>query len=162
MKKKLMERREELLRAAVKRVPIKTVAEEMSKAETEDPAERTRIQLAIQKDWSRRSVWMPNLVKINDPTILAETVAGLREILPCAWGEYASGDSSSSKIAALRLAKETYHDIIDLLQSVGAVQKIPTEIAGTVAMVGVGMPFEADPTIIALSKKLLAEDKKGE
>lgn len=157
MKKKLLERREELLRAAVKCVPIRTVAEQMAKSETDDPEEQKRIIFAIQKDWARRNAWMPNLVKINDPTILAETIAGLREVLPRAWGEYAGGDSSASKIAALRLVKETYKDIIDLLQSIGAIQKPPTEITGSMAVVGVGMPFESDPTIMELTKKILAE-----
>lgn len=49
------------------------------------------------------------------------------EIIAEAWVQYETGDSTSAKIRALRLAKDTYCKGLDYLKGMGMMPKAPEE-----------------------------------
>jgi hypothetical protein len=62
--------------------------------------------------------------------------------------EYAKGDNTAAKVGALRVVEQATKDEIEVLQSIGAVARLPVETTLTIAQT----PFDADPEI----RKLLA------
>jgi len=82
----------------------------------------------LYKDWNNREKWAAEVVQIDDPVLISELVQGLKQIIPNAWYEYTQGDNTSAKIGALKLVKDTYLNIIEILQSLGKVRRMPMEI----------------------------------
>lgn len=102
-KRELAARREDLLRFICKGIPLVNAAEEMTKG-IQDDVEHKRARDSIIKDWQRRTRWMPQIVRLQDPTLLPEILAGMLEIRKSAWAQYASGDNTSAKVGALKVA----------------------------------------------------------
>lgn len=120
MKQIVHERRTKMLRYLAKGVPLRSIVEDFMK-------EYNVSERAVYKDFEKMSVWGPQVLQLQDDTILYELVGGLKQIIPNAWREYISGDNTSARVGALKLAKETYLDLIKVLQSIGRIQKEPEQ-----------------------------------
>jgi len=83
---------------------------------------------ALYQDWRKRKMWIRDVVRLGDPTLIDEMLEGLKQIIPNAWYEYKTNPNPSVKIASLKLAKDTYIDIIELLQSLGIIVKVPERL----------------------------------
>ncbi len=101
MNPELLHRREQLLQRMTKGMTLKDVAEQMTK-DVVDPYEREKQVNVIRRDWSNRSRWMMNVVRLSDGTFLTELVAGMNEAMKCCWVEYYRAKNPSAKIGALR------------------------------------------------------------
>jgi hypothetical protein len=121
MNQNLFNRRTEILGLVCKGVTIQALSKDLADKYAVSPR-------SIQNDWSRRQQWLPQIAKITDPTVLPILVQGLQEIIPNAWYEYKTADNSNARIGALRLAKEAYCDILEILQSVGFIEKKPVQV----------------------------------
>jgi len=85
-------------------------------------------ETALYIDWSKRKQWIRDVVRLQDPTLIDEMLEGLKQVLPRAWFMHTTSANESIRIAALKLAKDTYIDIIELLQSLGIIIKVPDQI----------------------------------
>jgi hypothetical protein len=153
-KRELSARREALLRLCCKGIPSKNAAEELSK-DIEDQSEREQSVIRIIQDWQRRKQWMTQTARLMDPTLLPELLAGMLEVRQSAWTQYATGDNSNAKVGALKVALLTYKEIIEVLQSIGAIERLPTETTLTIA----STPFDADPEMKRLLLEAAAKQK---
>jgi hypothetical protein len=102
----------------------------------------------VLKDWVRRVRWIDRLLKMQDPTLFQEITHNFTQIRRAAWMEYAKGDNTAAKVGALRVVEQATKDEIEVMQSIGAVARLPVETTLTIAQT----PFDADPEI----RKLLA------
>lgn len=125
MKKTLLERRRQFIKDFCRGVPLNIIVKGLS--DKYGVSEQT-----IYSDWRRRNSWMPILFNVEDETLILQYIAGLKEVIPAAWTQYVEGDNTAAKVGALRLAKDIYMDLIDILQSIGAVPKKPFEIKAEV------------------------------
>jgi len=147
----LRRRRESLVRYMVKGLSIKDVAVELTKT-IADPVEKEKQLCAIKRDWSRREDWLNDVVRCLDGTFLAELVAGMNEATSRAWFEYASGDSSSARVGALRTIIFGKARIADVLIKAGGLRVQPQRVE-----VPVTLPWLCDPE---MKKSLLAETER--
>ena len=83
---------------------------------------------ALYKDWNKREQWASDVCELDEPALLTELVHGLRQVIPNAWYEYKTNPNPSVKLGALKLAKETYLDILEVLQSVGRIEKVADKV----------------------------------
>lgn len=169
MNQKQLEMRQEILKAVCKGVTVRETAEGIAKKEypgdtKKDMKMRKTLIARLQKDWSRRNVWMPMIVRINDSSLICELLAGMRETIPWAWMEYTKAtDNPIAKINALKLVKDTNKDMIEVLQNIGAITRV--EVSGNVHIDGLGLEFELDPTVKALlveMKEQFAKERANE
>lgn len=79
---------------------------------------------ALWKDWKKRRQWVRDVARLDDPSLIDEMLQGLLQILPNAWYEYKTNPNPSVKVAALKIARDTYLDIIEILQSLGMAVKV--------------------------------------
>jgi len=136
MRQTLLQRRTEMLNLLCKGVSFNQIVEDFATKYNVKPA-------TIYQDWHRRQRWMSYITQLNDPTVINELLQGLRQIIPNAWYEYKQADNTNAKIGALRVLRETYLTIIEVLQSIGRIEKMPEELQATVK--------------VLLSSKLLSE-----
>lgn len=153
----LLERREKLLSLICKGAPLKKAIDELIK-EIDSLEEREKTMMAMHRDWARRKTWLPQLVRLHDKTLFPELVAGMRQIILSAWAQYGVGDNTSAKVGALRTALKGYRDIIEVLQSIGAIDRIPIEITGGLHIGS--LPFECDPAIKQILLETAATQKR--
>jgi len=90
---------------------------------------------ALYQDWRKRNIWARDIGRLRDPALLDELIQGLKQIIPNAWYEYKTNPNPSVKLGALKLAKETYMDLIDILQSMGIVEKMPEKIEAALKVI---------------------------
>ena len=102
-------------------VPLKDIVGDLStKYET--------TSTALYIDWKKRKGWIREVVRLQDPTLIDEMLEGLKQVLPRAWFLYTTTQNDSIKVAALKLAKDVYIEIIELLQSLGIAVKVPDQL----------------------------------
>ena len=102
-------------------VPLKDIVGDLStKYET--------TSTALYIDWKKRKGWIRKVVRLQDPTLIDEMLEGLKQVLPRAWFLYTTTQNDSIKVAALKLAKDVYIEIIELLQSLGIAVKVPDQL----------------------------------
>jgi hypothetical protein len=111
----LVERRVDMANMLCKGVGLKVAADDL--------ARKYGVSVnAIYRDWSRREKWMPQILRLQDHSIVYELLYGMRQIIPNAWYEYSTADNSNARIGSLRVLKETYAEILEKLQSLGLLQ----------------------------------------
>lgn len=121
MDPQLIERRTEMLDLISKGTPLVDTIKDL--------AQKYRCpEKTLYNDWGRAKRWAPAIVKLGDPTLLAMLLRGLEEVIPRCWVLSQTADNASAKVGALRLAKETYIDLIHILQSLGIVIKLPEKV----------------------------------
>jgi len=83
---------------------------------------------ALYKDWTERKKWIRDVARLADPTLIDEMLQGLQAVLIHAWHEHETNPNPSVKLGSLKLAKDTYKDIIEILQSLGIAVKVPAKL----------------------------------
>jgi len=119
--RKLAMRRQEMVKLRAQGVPLRTIIEDFH-------SKYGVTETALYIDWSHRKRWIRDVVRLQDPTLIDEMLEGLKQILPRAWFMHTTSANESIRIAALKLVKDTYIDIIELLQSLGIIIKVPDKI----------------------------------
>jgi hypothetical protein len=119
--KALLERRTELLQQHAKGIPLKLSVQDLS-------GKYNRSEKQMYSDWERRKKWIPQIVQLNDPTLLHVSIEGAKSVLPKAWLLLQDTANDFVKLGALRLIKDTNIQILEILQSVGAVEKKPEQL----------------------------------
>ena len=117
--RKLRERRTKMLTLKAQGVGISKIVEDFSQ-------EYGLHRQTLWKDWRLREQWVQDVINLDEPSLLNELLQGLKQVIPNAWYEYKTNPNPSVKLGALRLAKETYLDIIQVLQSIGKLERMPT------------------------------------
>ena len=119
--RELLERRQEMVKLRSQGVPLKEIIPDFSSKYNTSPQ-------ALYKDWKNRKRWIRQVVRLQDPSLIDEMLEGLKQVIPRAWFMYTTTQNDSIKIAALKLATQTYIEIIELLQSLGIVIKVPERL----------------------------------
>lgn len=117
----LLERRKEMIKLRSQGVPLKEIVPDFTRKYQVSSE-------AIYIDWQKREQWIQQVVRLQDPSLIDEMLEGLKQVIPRAWFLYTTTQNDSIKIAALKLARDTYTEIIGLLQSLGIVVKMPDKL----------------------------------
>jgi len=107
-----------MLRKHLMGVPLKLVVENL---EEKYGAKAKQ----LYRDWERRDKWIPQIVRLNDPTLLHQLIQGVREVLPALNLLVQQTENDSVKLGALKAIKEIYLDVLKVLQSIGVVEGKP-------------------------------------
>jgi len=127
LKRKVFERRTEMLRDVCRGVPLKLIVKDL--------AEKYGVSVkSVYADWEKRNEWMSQIVQLEDKSLVYELVEGLKQIIPAAWIEYEKGDNTAARVGALKVAQKTYRDLIEVLQSIGVIEKKPEQIEASVVI----------------------------
>jgi hypothetical protein len=143
MDKQLLERRTKMLQQHLMGIPLKLIVENLEK-------ESGATAKNLYHDWERRRQWIPQVVQLDDPTLLHSFLEGARSVLPKAWLLLQDTDNDFVKLGALKLIKDTNLEVLEILQSVGAVEKKPQQVN----LLSLNLGFEADPDL----KRILMEE----
>lgn len=106
MNSRLLERRTQFLSRMCKGAPLKETVRQF--AEDYGVTEKT-----LYNDWERREEWLPQIMQLHDTSLTMQAVQGFREVLRHAWLMVKTTQNDSVKIAALKLAQETYRELLD-------------------------------------------------
>lgn len=139
--RQLLERRQEMVKLRSQGVPLRDIITDFTR-------KYTISEEALYIDWGKRKRWIRDVVRLQDPSLIDEMLEGLKQVLPRAWFVYTTTKNDSIKIASLKLAKETYIDIIELLQSLGIIIKVPDQIEVVAPWLNkfVSQPMTTSPT----------------
>jgi hypothetical protein len=115
----------------------------------------------LYTDWERRGKWIPQIVQLNDPTLLHLHSQGILDLIPqlflIAEGKTDDGEKylyrARDRLEAFKEIKDIRFRILEILQTVGVIEKKPTQLN----LVSVGLGFEADPE---LKRALLEEAER--
>ena len=138
-----MERRTKMLEEHLLGIPLKDIVEDLQSKYKASPDQ-------LYRDWERRNKWIPQIVRLNDPTLLHQLVEGAREVLPALNLLAQNGENDFVKLGALKAIKETYLDLLKILQSIGVVEEKPAQVN----LLSLNVGFEGDPEL----KKALIEE----
>jgi hypothetical protein len=141
--KQLLERRTKMLQQHLMGIPLKLIVENLEK-------ESVATAKNLYHDWERRRQWIPQVVQLDDPTLLHGFLEGARSVLPKAWLLLQDTENDFVKLGALKLIKDTNLEVLEILQSVGAVEKKPQQVN----LLSLNLGFEADPDL----KRILMEE----
>ena len=92
-------------------------------------------------------------MQLDDPTLLPCFLEGARSVLPKAWLLLQDTENDFVKLGALKLIKDTNIQVLEILQSIGVVEKKPEQVN----LLSLNLGFEADPD---LKKALLEEAER--
>jgi hypothetical protein len=109
-------------------------------------------------DWERRRKWIPQIVQLDNPALLHEHLQGVLDEIPKLWviaeGKTEDGNKylyrARDRLEAFREIKDIRFRVLEILQSVGAVEKKPEQVN----MLSLNVGFEADPDL----KRILVEE----
>jgi hypothetical protein len=119
--KALLDRRTEMLQQDAKGIPLKLIVQDLS-------PKYNRSEKQMYSDWERRKKWIPQIVQLNDPTLVHKFLEGARSVLPKAWLLLQDTENDFVKLGALKLIKDTNIQVLEILQSIGAVEKKPIQV----------------------------------
>jgi hypothetical protein len=77
----------------------------------------------LYKDWALRDQWINEIITIDDPTLAKKYFMGLEEVIQEAKWMIKQADNSNAKVGALRIVKETYGLLLDILVKAGYLAK---------------------------------------
>jgi len=110
-----------MLQLSLTGVPLKYVIDSLSqKYKVEEKL--------LYNDWGHRNNWIPQVVQLNDPTLLHKLLEGARSVLPKAWLLHQEAENDFVKLGALKLIKDTNLQVLEILQSIGVVEKKPIQV----------------------------------
>jgi hypothetical protein len=121
MNKRLLQRRSDLLRQSVTGAPLKLIVEVLSDKYNVD--EKT-----LYADWERRRHWVPQIVQLEDPTLLHQLIRGAQDVLAKAWLVAETSKNSFAKLKALTLIKDTNLGLLKAFQSIGLISQRPIQV----------------------------------
>ena len=146
MDRQLLERRTKMLQQHLMGIPLKLIVENLEK-------EFDATSKNLYHDWERRRHWIPQVVQLDDPTLLHGFLEGARSVLPKAWLLLQDTENDFVKLGVLKLIKDTNIQVLEILQTVGVVEKKPEQVN----LLSLNLGFEADPD---LKKALLEEAER--
>lgn len=117
----LLVRRTKMLNFISKGVPLQTVVDDFSR-------DYKVSRIAIYKDYERMCQWAPQILQLKDDTLIYELINNVKQVIPNAWFEYTNADNSNAKVGALRLIMDSTLKLVNMLQSLGKIEKAPTRI----------------------------------
>jgi hypothetical protein len=90
----------------------------------------------LYSDWERRNKWMPQIVQLDDPTLLHEHLQGVLDEIPKLWliaeGKTDDGKKylyrTRDRLEAFKEIKGVRFRVLEILQSVGVVEKKPIQV----------------------------------
>lgn len=151
MDKALLERRTDMLHKHLMGAPLKAIVESLSEKYSTKP-------MQLYCDWERRHKWMPQIVQLDDPTLLHEHLQGVLDVIPKLWviAEGKTDDNAKylyrarDRLEAFKEIKDIRFRILEILQSIGAIEKKAEQLN----LLSLNFGFEADPEL----KKVLIEE----
>ena len=106
----MLNRRTEMLSLRAKGTDLKDIINEISiKYKVKEKT--------LYSDWENRGLWAPQILQLNDKNIFFEVFRGYWEVLREAWLRYYNSSNESVRIASLKLVKDTYRDMLEVLQN---------------------------------------------
>lgn len=117
---------------------------------------------SIKNDWGRRKKWIPEIVKIDDPTIFHQLIAGLRSLITtygAVYGRAVEAHNTNAQVGALRSMETVYVNLIQILQSVGIIKKVPIQIEAVEGLPQIDWEelSEEDKAVLTQSARILIE-----
>jgi hypothetical protein len=85
-------------------------------------------EMQLYHDWEHRNKWIPQIVQLDDPTLLHKFLEGAKSILPKTWLLFQDTDNPFVKLGALKLIKDTNLGVLDVLQSLGKIAKVAEKV----------------------------------
>ena len=129
MDKALLERRTDMLHKHLMGAPLKAIVESLS--------EKYGVkEKQLYTDWERRRKWLPQIVQLDNPALLHEHLQGVLDEIPRLW-LIAEGKTEDEKkylyrprdrLEAFREIKDIRFRVLEILQSVGVVEKKPIQV----------------------------------
>ena len=83
---------------------------------------------AIRKDIQRLPNWAPQVLQLEDDSLAYELANNIKQVIPNAWAEYLKADNSNARIGALRVVMDATIKLIQVLQDLGKMRKVPEQI----------------------------------
>jgi len=123
MKTELRERRSKMLTLYGKGISLNTLVQDL--AREYEVKEHT-----IYMDWIRRGNWLEDIVGLKHAGFETIIVSNIRQIVPTAWKEFLTAPTSRERVRALRLILDVNVRLFEMLQSLGKIAKVPTQIEG--------------------------------
>lgn len=154
MNAKFWDLREELYTLMSMDVTLQAAAEQMTRHIT-DPKARKRKISSIRRYWGNNKSWIGDLTRIRNPTIFDEIVGSVNLAVSKAWLEYATGDNTSARVAALRTIISAKMNLAEMLMKAGYIPMAPQHFESTLTFPGT--PFDCDPE---LKRALLEEAER--
>jgi hypothetical protein len=128
MNRELLERRTKMLRQHIMGVSLKNIIEALK--EEYDVQEH-----ALYQDWERRDQWIPQVLQLNDPTLLHRLIEGMRLVIPKCWVIAETSKNPFARLRALQIIKDTNLHLVEVLQAVGLVEKRPIQVDQRLIMI---------------------------
>lgn len=83
-------------------------------------------ETTIISDWSRRKEWLGKIFELDDPEIIImDLLAEMKEIKTALWKIVNNTKSDSVKLGALKQVWNTNKKFLEIMQSIGKVNKAP-------------------------------------
>jgi hypothetical protein len=138
--------------------PLKAIVESLSK-------KYGTKEKQLYQDWERRHKWMPQIVQLDDPTLLHEHLQGILDEIPKLWiiaeGKTDDGQKylyrARDRLEAFKEIKDIHFRVLEILQSVGVVEKKPIQVDQKVLMIK-GRWWKAGSEVHPELKKGLVEE----
>lgn len=143
MDKLLLDRRTEMLRQHLMGLPLKLIVENL------EGKYGTKAK-QLYRDWERRNHWIPQVVRLNDPTLLHQLVQGVIEVLPALNLLVQQTENDFVKLGTLKAIADIHFKLLKVMQSIGVVEEKPAQVN----LVNLNVGFEGDPEL----KRVLIEE----
>jgi hypothetical protein len=108
----IIARRTDLLSLLSKGIKLKDAVDTLSEKYQVSPRD-------VYHDWEKREQWTRQITRQKDPSYFDILLTGLQEIIRESWYLAKTADNDNAKVGALRLAQDTYFNMIGLLQGLG-------------------------------------------
>jgi hypothetical protein len=82
----------------------------------------------LYADWERRDKWIPQIVQLDDETLVHQLIRGAQDILAKVWLTAETSKNSFARLRALTLIKDTNLDLLKTLQSIGLIAQRPIQV----------------------------------
>lgn len=83
----------------------------------------------VRIDWSRRDEWMPHLFNMDSPgKMVLDIVNNHKEVMDRLWEMSRNTNNENIELGTLKEIRKVNQDILDMLQSVGAVHQVAEEL----------------------------------
>jgi len=80
-------------------------------------------------DWCNRDNWMPELYSFDNPgKMVLDRVNSHQEVMDRLWNIVRDTENDNAKLGALKELRKVNQDVLEMLQSVGAVNQVAKEL----------------------------------
>lgn len=118
----MKQRRRETATMIYRGLPKQTVWKEI--ADRYDVSPET-----VRVDWSKRDEWMPHLFNMDSPgKMVLDIVNNHKEVMDRLWEMSRDTENENIELGTLKEIRKVNQDVLDMLQSVGAVHQVAEEL----------------------------------